>query len=218
MNSNYFVHWHICIRRANPPQLRTIFLSFFYWKGWHTPERFVLFPPSPSLGESWIHPWGRVQFILQSMKEFINVSMTTLSFYVILLCVWAHVLASKCAFACFRGVVITMESFKSQNYVNVWLMFSLGIVSDGFATISMFLRLKSLKGYAVNFTWLLNIYVDLSFLGVKFRKLSDIVITFLLVTEKKKENLRISEEKNSQIKLARNVIRSVSKYPPITAS
>ena len=63
-------------------------------------------------------------------------------------------------------------------------MFSLGIVSDGFATISMFLRLKSLKGYAVNFTWLLNIYVDLSFLGVKFRKLSDIVITFLLVTEK----------------------------------
>ena len=119
MNSNYFVHWHICIRRANPPQLRTIFLRVFYWKGWHSPERFVLFPPSPSLGESWIHPWGRVQFILQSMKEFINVSMTTLSFYVILICVWAHVLASKCAFACFCGVVITMESFKLQNYVNV---------------------------------------------------------------------------------------------------
>ena len=31
MNSNYFVHWHICIRRANPPQLRTIFLRFSYW-------------------------------------------------------------------------------------------------------------------------------------------------------------------------------------------
>ena len=81
MNSSYFVHWYICIRRANPPQLRTIFLRFFYWKGWLSPEGFVLFPPSPSLGESWIHPWGRVQFILQSMKQFINVSMTTLSFY-----------------------------------------------------------------------------------------------------------------------------------------
>ena len=42
-------------------------------------------------------------------------------------------------------------------------MFSMGIMSDGFATISIFLRFKSLKGYAVNFTWLLNIYVDLSF-------------------------------------------------------
>ena len=63
-------------------------------------------------------------------------------------------------------------------------MFSTGIVPDGFATISMFLRLKNLKGYAVNFTWLLNIYVDLSFLGVKFRELSDIVITFLLITGK----------------------------------
>ena len=95
--------------------------------------------------------------------------------------VWPHVYASKCAF---HGVVLTRESFKSQNYIHVWLMFSLGIVSEGFATISVFLRLKSLKCYAVNSTWLLNIYVDLSFLGVKFRKLSDIVITFLLITGK----------------------------------
>ena len=59
----------------------------------------------------------------------------------------------------------------------------MGIVPDEFATITMFLGLKSLKLYAVYFTWFLNIYVSALALRVKFRKLRDIVITFLLTME-----------------------------------
>ena len=82
MNSNSFAYWHICIRRAHPSHLRTIFFSIswvFLIGKVGTLLKVLCSLPSP--GESWIRPRRRVQYIWQNMKEFINVSMTTVSFY-----------------------------------------------------------------------------------------------------------------------------------------